>query len=293
MTVAINRCTKHKARHLVTRGHGFSYPHDILAGNAKTIRKWVRWADVVNCYICGSGIGLMMKAGVHPSKLMVTYLGTPYWRNPVRCHQLARKWGAKLQITHGAGLSELHGLPLVPLAVPVDDWRYVRRKWKSWVNRMRAKGGLKLPIVVQTPSSPKKKNTKYIRAALGRRKDIEFHIVRGSHRSVLRGKAKADIGIGPFTKTAFGLSGLEFLAMGIPLITHAKPIGEAALLKHYGELPYFDRPLSQLSDAVTELLQDRALLKEYAAKGLQYAYQFHDYPVVAKKFIALVKERVL
>ena len=81
--------------------------------------------------------------------------------------------------------------------------------------------------------------------------------------------------------------------MGIPLITHAQPAGEAALLKHYGELPYFDRPLSQLSDAVTELLEDPKLKKEYAAKGLQYAYQFHDYPVAAKKFIELVKEHVL
>jgi len=294
---AVNKCTEHEARHLTLKGHGFSYPRDIVSGKLSTIRHYVEWADVVNCFICGSGIGVLKKAGFRPDsglKLIMTYVGTPYWRRPSKCHKLAEEWDVKLQIALGSRLTEMgENNHLLPIALPVDDWRYVRRKWRGWVKRCRAKGALISPIVMQTPSSPRKKKTAQIRAALGERLDIDFRVVRGSHKRVLRAKAQADIGIGLFDKMPYGLSGLEFMAMGIPLIAHTDAHGEAVLIKHFNVLPYYDRPLAELSDAVTELLKDPDLCHGYGEIGADYVRRYHDYPVVAAKFIRLIEEHVL
>jgi glycosyltransferase involved in cell wall biosynthesis len=87
------------------------------------------------------------------------------------------------------------------------------------------------------------------------------------------------------------VSGLEALAMGIPTIADATPDAEEWIERLIGYIPYYKASPKELPDAIEALLSDDALYNEYAEKGLEYIRQFHDYLVVARKYVEIC-ERV-
>jgi len=267
---------KHKARHLCMQMHRFRYDTDIVTRNPAEIHKWVRWADVVNTHVRFRPI----RQGQNPPKpksLLITYHGTHYRAKHEMMHLRARKLGAKKSLCTTIDLTKFGVAEWLPTAIPVDRYAEMRRKH----------GGK--PVVCQAPSNPKRKNSAEIRELLGNREDIQLLIVHHRpHNQILRRIAAADVFIDRF-RLGLGVSGLEALAMGIPVIADASPQDEKLIIKEVGYLPYYKASLQGLVEAVETLLSDKALYKEYVERGNEYIRDFHDYPIVAKRYMEIIE----
>lgn len=276
LTDAINRHTKHESRQLTMRGHGYRYPFDIRTNDKDEICKWIDWADIVNCW--GHRTPLVV-TGKTPEKLIIIHRGTKFRGKPLAGRAAAKKYNAA-ELVCTPDLLVYPGLQWLPNAVPVDEWAKLRRTHTG------------KPIVCQTPSSLKKKNTAGIIKALSNKKDIELLIFRGRWQGVMNQKAVVDIYLGPFT-TGYGMSSLEAWAMGIPVITHVEEKNVELILGEVGYLPHYESTLENLPHAVDALLKNKALYREYSELGKKYVREFHDYPVVAKRFISFCEEKGL
>lgn len=271
---AINRFTEHESRQLEMVEHKWSYPHDILTNDRDEIRKWIDWANVVNCWEQTYPLRL---AGKIPEKLIITFVGSYFRVSPKERHDEALKLGAR-ELVCTPDLSIFKGLRWLPNAVPVDEWF-----------KMKTRHGGK-PIVCQTPSSQKMKRTPEILAQIRRKSNIDLLIVRNTKwQECMKLKSKADIYTGEFN-LGYGMSELEAMAMKIPVITQLKPENEAAVKRVVGYLPHYDCPMEKLSGGIDALLSNKKLYDKYAELGFRYVKQFHDYPVVAKMFTSICEE---
>lgn len=273
LTQAVNRHTNHEARHLCTQIHGLGFEHDIATSDKHQMQKWLRWADVVNCHVY---LRPLVEAGYFPKNLMLTWHGTHYRGKSKRCHESCRKHKVKKTLCTTADLTRYGSAEWLPTAIPVAQYRAMRTK---------RKGGK--PIVCQTPPRGRdstKTHPQAVIQALGGRKDIDLRVSdKMPHAQCLRYKASADIFIDRFI-LGLGVNGLEALAMGIPVIAYAQPEDKACIMKEVGYLPYYPAAISQLADAVDNLLSNPAVYKEYADRATAYMLEFHDYPVVAARY---------
>lgn len=276
LTDAVNQCTNHQARHLCEKPHHFQYKVDICSTNPNHMRTWIKWADVVNCHVYTRPLA---HAGLKPPlpNLIMTQHGRWFRKRTDRCRADNKKWGAKRVLCTTTDLTR-NGAEWIPTAIPLAKYSGMRR------------GNKGLPIICQSPSNPKKKDTAWIEGLFKDRKDLRLRIVHHTpHDQVLRSIADADILIDRFD-LGLGVSGLEAAAMGIPVIAGAPKKYEGEIIKHVGYLPYYRASLRTLADAVDALLSDRALYEEYSERSTVYIRDFHDYPVVAKKYAAICEE---
>lgn len=270
---AINKFTEHESRQLIMAKHKWGYPYDILTTNGDVIRKWIDWADVVNCW--GQTHPLRV-AGKIPDKLIITHVGSYFRRNPEKRHKEAQELGAK-ELVCTPDLLIHPEFKWIPNAVPVDEWAKLKR------------GHSGKPIVCQSPSSLRMKNTQEIKRQIRRKKNIKLNIIRlVSWRECMKRKAAADIYLGCFT-CGYGMSSLEAWAMGIPVINYIERPHRALFLREIGYLPFYESPLEKLSEAIDALL-DKQTYGKYAKLGYQYVKDFHDYPVIAERFISYCEE---
>jgi len=254
--------------------HGWGYPHDIFTVDIAEISKWIDWADIVNCW--GHRTPLEV-TGKNPEKLIILHRGTKFRGNAKggRAEAKARN-AAELVCT--PDLLCFPDLQWLPHSFPVDEWAKLKRKHTG------------KPIVCQTPSSPGRKNTTGIIEALSNKKNIELSIFRGQWPKVMEHKGIVDIYLGQFT-LGYGMNCLETWTMDIPIITHVEDNYTDLILGQVGYLPHYESTLENLSHTVDALLQDKALYREYAELGKKYLREFHDYPVVAKRYIDFVEEK--
>lgn len=275
LTEAVNAHTKHKARHLCMEAHHFQYPMDICTRSMDEMRHWIKWADVVNCHVYQRPLSY---AGMRPKKLIMTQHGSYFRSKTEKAKGQNKKWNARRVLGTTPDLVK-YGATWLPTAIPVARYERMRR----------SHGGK--PIVCQTPSNPAKKNTAEIKSVLGERKDIIRLVLAHhmTHDEVLREKAVADIFIDRF-RLGLGVSGLEAAAMGIPVIACSSVEDEKYILDEIGYLPYYKASLKTLNDAIDKLLNYPTLYKEYAERGKKYVLDFHDYPVVAKRYAAICEE---
>ena len=271
---AINQTTKHESRQLVMRRHGWGYPHDICTENKNEISKWIDWADIVNCW--GHRTPLEV-TGKTPEKLIILHRGTKFRGNPERGRAEAKKLNAA-ELVCTPDLLLYPDLQWLPHSIPVDEWAKLKRKHTG------------KPIVCQTPSSPGRKNTAGIIEALSNKKNIELSIFRGQWPIVMAHKGIVDIYLGQFT-LGYGMNCLETWTMDIPIITHIEDNNRDLILDQVGYLPHYESTLENLPHAVDELLQNKALYRKYAELGKTFLREFHDYPVVAKRYIDFVEEK--
>lgn len=278
LTDAINKYTEHESRHLCTSTQVFDYKKDIYTKDGPTIIKWINWADVVNCWESLYPLAIVGMRGNKIKNLVITYVGSNFTSNPRRRYGEGQGYGPKKQLVTGFWMSAMGGLNLdcQPGPIPVDDWLKLKSSHKG------------KPIVCQSPSSFRMKNTKKIREQLLANKNIELKIISGVRWSeCLRLKASADIYVGPFIR-GYGLSELEAMAMKIPVITHTYEGGsEKAILDNVGYLPYYDCEIEDLPEAVDALLNDKKLYEKQVKLGFDYVKKFQDSPVVAKNFIKI------
>lgn len=146
------------------------------------------------------------------------------------------------------------------------------------------------PIVCQTPSGRAGKRTNEILGQIGDKENVNVHIIEDvPWRECMKLKSKADIYIGEFN-LGYGMSQLEAMAMKIPVITHLEPLCEKRMRRQIGPLPHYDCPIETLSEGIDHLLSDKELYDHHAEQGFEYVKKFHDYPVVADKFISICEE---
>jgi len=271
---AINKTTKHESRQLTMWRHGWGYPHDIFADDKDEISNWLDWADIVNCWGHRTPLDV---TGKTPENLIILHRGTKFRGNPAGGRADAKRRNAA-ELVCTPDLLLYPDLQWLPHAIPVDEWVKLKRTHTG------------KPIVCQTPSSPGRKNTAGIIKALSGKKDIELLIFRGQWPKVMEQKGLVDIYLGQFT-LGYGMNCLETWTMDIPIITHVEDNYRDIILGQVGYLPHYESTLENLPHAVDALLQDKALYREYAELGKKYVREFHDYPVVAKRYIAFCEEK--
>lgn len=275
LTDAINQHTKHVARHLSTNTQPFGYKKDIFTGNVKEINKWINWADIVNCW--GSTRPIIYTKG-KIKNLIITYVGSHFRNKPHARHIQAESLGAKKELGAGSWMCNYGDLNLewLPAALPVDDWLKLKRGHKG------------KPIICQSPSNFRMKQTNRIMELLSNKNNITLKIISGlTWDKCMAAKADADIYVGPF-KLGYGISLLEAMTMKIPVITHAK--FEKEIIEKVGYLPFYSCKLEELPNAIDTLLSDKKLYNKYAMLGFNYVKKFHDYPIVADKFVNICEK---
>lgn len=103
---------------------------------------------------------------------------------------------------------------------------------------------------------------------------FEFLLIEGvSHKKCMELKATCDIGIdqiGNYAGTAYGRSGLEFLALGIPTITEIPKEYEYLLPNH----PFVNANKKTLKDVLYELLTNSELRYKKRNEGLKWVREF-------------------
>lgn len=270
---------EHQARHLCLNVHRFRYATDLVTRDIEELHRWIKWADVVNTHVTFGPV----RIGDHPpkpKKLVITFHGTHYRGKHEALHRKMRKMGVRVALCTTADLTKYGVARWIPTAIPMDRYAKMRR------------GHPGKPIVMQVPSNPKRKNTAEIYKLLSGREDFRMITVHHRfHNEALHHMASADILIDRF-KLGVGVSGLEGMAMGIPVIANASPEDEKLILKHVGYLPYYKAGLNDLAVVVEALLSDKALYRSYVERGRQYIRDFHDYPVVAKRYMEIVERRI-
>lgn len=267
----------HEAKHIGMLAHiKFGYEHGLLSKDANVVEKWVKWADMVNCWSKLKPLQgvLWPKPG---SRLFFIAVGSIYWDDHEEIHERSCRDGFTILSLSAAMLK--WGAKWLPSPVPVERWRKLKRRREG-----------ENPVVCQTPSYPEGKNTDKIKAVLAWKTDIDFRVIVGVlHKQCMEAKAVADICLGQFRTRGgegggYGLSELEAMAMKIPVITISPDWIEESYMDEIGYLPYYRSELEDLPEAIDVLMSDQALYDEYANRGFEYVLKFHDYPVVVKRF---------
>jgi hypothetical protein len=135
----------------------------------------------------------------------------------------------------------------------------------------------KVPVVGHSPTRRTAKGTDDIIRAVNKVKErinFEFRLIEGvKHEKCMELKAGCDIGIdqvGNYAGTAYGRSGLEFLALGTPVITEIPPEYEPLLPGH----PFINATKDNLDQILYKLLTDAGLRKKKKTEGIKWVREF-------------------
>ncbi len=113
---------------------------------------------------------------------------------------------------------------------------------------------------------------------------FEFLLIEGvSHKRCMELKATCDIGIdqiGNYAGTAYGRSGLEFLALGIPTITEIPEEYEYLLPGH----PFINANKNNFEEVLYNLITNFDLRNKKRIEGLKWVREFHN----PKRVIGLI-----
>jgi glycosyltransferase involved in cell wall biosynthesis len=142
---------------------------------------------------------------------------------------------------------------------------------------MPRSGENKILVVGHSPTRRTAKGTDDIIRAVNNVKkkvDFEFRLIEGvKHGQCMALKSGCDIGIdqiGNYAGTAYGRSGLEFLALGIPTITEIPAEYEPLLPGH----PFINATKDNLDEILYRLLADPALRARKKAEGIKWVQEF-------------------
>jgi glycosyltransferase involved in cell wall biosynthesis len=135
----------------------------------------------------------------------------------------------------------------------------------------------KILVVGHSPTRRTAKGTDEIMRAVNQVKEkinFEFRLIEGvKHDKCMELKSGCDIGIdqvGNYAGTAYGRSGLEFLALGIPTITEIPPEYEPLLPGH----PFINATKDNLDQALYRLLTHPSLRAKKKSEGVQWVREF-------------------
>jgi len=184
-----------------------------------------------------------------------------------------RRWGMNPYLKEYAQLkftSEVDHLKIDPslifVPIPFEADKIEPRKQENKILR-----------VGHSPTRRTAKGTNEIIEIVERLKKkikFEFLLIEGvSHKRCMELKATCDIGIdqiGNYAGTAYGRSGLEFLALGIPTITEIPKEYEYLLPGH----PFITASRKTLEDVLYDLLSNPELRQMKRIQGLKWVREF-------------------
>lgn len=184
-----------------------------------------------------------------------------------------RKWGINPYLKEYAQLkftSEVDHIKIDPalifVPIPFEAEKITPRKTENRILR-----------VCHSPTRRTAKGTDEIIEIVERLKKkikFEFVLIEGlTHKKCMEIKARCDIGIdqiGNYAGTAYGRSGLEFLALGIPTITEIPEEYEHLLPEH----PFINANKKNLEEILYIVLTDPALRHKKREQGLKWVREF-------------------
>jgi len=276
---AINDTTEHEA-HIISfsqPGDYLQYPFDILDPSFDEIRKWVKWAEILNIYDNAEDL-IPIDCPIKP--VIMGYHGSWYRNDPQKANLMAEKRGY-LQTCLTQDLS---------LFGPI------------WIGRaIEDLSAMHSPdpndfIVAHAPTWRPYKGTDFIIEALEDMPGIKLDIIEGvSNKECLKRKAKAHVLIDtispPGVGAGFGTNALEAWSLGMPVISQAPPGVEGRIKELAGQIPYCS-PFGDmlLRNLVEKLRNDREFYARWRDIGRQYVREFHAPQVIAQKFIDLCEQ---
>ncbi|MEO0106534.1 MAG: glycosyltransferase [candidate division WOR-3 bacterium] len=194
-----------------------------------------------------------------------------------------RKWGMNPYLKEYAHLkftSEVDHIKIDPslvfVPIPFEAEKIKPREKENKILR-----------VGHSPTRRAAKGTNEIIEIVGKLKKkikFEFILIEGvPHKKCMELKATCDIGIdqiGNYAGTAYGRSGLEFLALGIPTITEIPKEYEYLLPNH----PFINANKKTFEDMLYTLLTNSDLRNKKRLEGLQWVREFPN----PKRVIGLI-----
>jgi hypothetical protein len=174
----------------------------------------------------------------------------------------------------------------LPIPMPVADYQVLRKEEKREGKTFR---------VAHSPTMRRIKGTQEFLKACDYLKmheglDIEPVLIEGlEHGEALRLKASCDAAFDSFWLGMQG-SGLEAAAMGLPVLA-GDPEAQNDLVKLGIPVPWtVANDEYQLRDGLAKLARDRTFRQAEAARVHAYVREYHDYPVVGRKYADILTE---
>ena len=178
---------------------------------------------------------------------------------------------------------------------PVDIAAMMRRRFPGDPNPVFT--------VVHTPTNRAYKSTD-LAAAAARAAGVALDLVeRSTWEESLARKARADA-VFDQLRSGYGLSGLEAMAMGLPVIGGALDPDLAALgvpggthllerlASLWGYLPFLAATEATLADRMAELRDDPDLAQQTARAGVYHANRWHDSAKVAAQLVQVYRRAI-
>lgn len=134
-----------------------------------------------------------------------------------------------------------------------------------------------------SPSSRAAKGSEAIIAAvraLERTHPVELVLIEGlPHTEALAVKATCDIGVDQVGELGYGISALEWLAMGVPVASCVAANMKRAGVTH----PFVEIGRDDIIPQLTKLITDRALRQRLGAEGRDWLERTHDAKATARR----------
>lgn len=138
--------------------------------------------------------------------------------------------------------------------------------------------------VIHTPNHRGVKGTEYIQKAVNdlikEGYQIELMLMEGfPNDKVRRLMLEADILVEQLVAPGYGLSAIEGMSSGLPVMSHISDPQISPLLRAYSYLdqcPIFSSNIDTIKDRLRSLVENPALRKELGVKGRQYVEKFHS-----------------
>lgn len=259
----------HAARYVTRVPQYTRFPHDIFNPSDQELAEWLGWADVVHFFDDWPREGLDALG----KPLFVTYNGTIYRDNWQHWNEEDARYG------------------IVQLCTTIDLQQYGPR----WMPVPVAPNGTAPRrngrfTVVHCPTRRDRKGTGRVQR-LSELEELRVDVVEGvSHEECLLRKAAANVLVDQF-ELGYGVNALEAWALGLPVVSDARPEILNLIEAEVGALPFM-RPLPSLADAVQRLRDDDRECQEWAGCGAAYLRKFHDPATIARQLIAIYADPV-
>jgi hypothetical protein len=188
---------------------------------------------------------------------------------------------AVLRLTSEWDLLELDGR-LRYLYLPLDTHRFPEREYR-----------FHKPVRIGHASRNPYKGTPYVEAAverLARRHPVTLTVLRDlSHAQAMKIKSECDIFVDQLTNAGgwgYGMSAVEALAIGMPVLTNIPDRMAARLGRH----PFTQAGPENVTDVLESLLESESRCRDLAAAGRDWVRQRHDVQAVGEQLYAYYRE---
>jgi glycosyltransferase involved in cell wall biosynthesis len=272
---AISEHTEHECRALRGNATYIGYEGDVTSPDGEKWRELIDWADIVHCH----EFPMLWKWA--QERPVVWHLHGGYFKSH---HEEMNKF------LDDEGITTVVATPDLLALRPTATWLPPSIEIAPLLS-YRAPTGDTFRLVQTTTWEQAKIAPASLNGFAGEL-DVVYHV---PHEEALRRKGRATVVFdqfaGPMGEAyqtgALGISGLEAMAMGIPVLSSGPDELLIVFRKLWGELPFFPTTREELSLHLKTLQESPALLKYWAERGSRFVRKWHDPATVAKKAVAI------